>query len=117
MMVGLRSRGPDSASSPALADGPTRAPRKPPRPSTSSRCAPRSLTPSPSTRPRKPKSSVLSIQGSKRSEPTCAALRTTGDFTAAIRFGNLVAGITIMKKGTGTAEPEEVLAKAAVAWH
>ncbi len=45
------------------------------------------------------------------------ALRATGDFTAAIRFGNLVAGITIMKKGTGTAEPEEVLAKAAVAWN
>ncbi len=26
------------------------------------------------------------------------------------RFGNLVASITIMKKGTGTASPEEVLA-------
>ena len=29
---------------------------------------------------------------------------------AAARFGNLVASITIMKKGTGTASPEEVLA-------
>jgi bifunctional ADP-heptose synthase (sugar kinase/adenylyltransferase) len=27
-------------------------------------------------------------------------------------FGNLVASITIMKKGTGTASPEEVLAAA-----
>jgi rfaE bifunctional protein kinase chain/domain len=43
------------------------------------------------------------------------ALRVTGDYPTAIRFGNLVAGITIMKKGTGTAIPEEVLAKAAVA--
>ena len=42
-------------------------------------------------------------------------LRVTGDYTSAIRFGNLVAGITIMKKGTGTAAPEEILAKAAVA--
>ena len=31
-----------------------------------------------------------------------------------IRFGNLVSSITIMKKGTGTAAPEEILAKAAV---
>jgi sugar/nucleoside kinase (ribokinase family) len=30
----------------------------------------------------------------------------------AARFGNLVASITIMKKGTGTASPEEVLAAA-----
>jgi bifunctional ADP-heptose synthase (sugar kinase/adenylyltransferase) len=29
---------------------------------------------------------------------------------AAAHFGNLVASITIMKKGTGTASPEEVLA-------
>jgi sugar/nucleoside kinase (ribokinase family) len=38
------------------------------------------------------------------------ALRVTGSATAAARFGNLVASITIMKKGTGTASPEEVLA-------
>jgi sugar/nucleoside kinase (ribokinase family) len=43
------------------------------------------------------------------------ALRVTGDFPTAVRFGNLVASITIMKKGTGTAAPEEILAKAAVA--
>lgn len=42
------------------------------------------------------------------------ALRVTGDFLTAIRFGNLVSSITIMKRGTGTAAPEEILAKAAV---
>ncbi len=42
------------------------------------------------------------------------ALRASGDFPTAIRFGNLVSSITIMKKGTGTAAPEEILAKAAV---
>ena len=40
------------------------------------------------------------------------ALHVTGDAETAVRFGNLVASITIMKKGTGTASPEEVLAKA-----
>jgi rfaE bifunctional protein kinase chain/domain len=39
------------------------------------------------------------------------ALRVTGDPIAAVEFGNLVASITIMKKGTGTASPGEVLAK------
>jgi rfaE bifunctional protein kinase chain/domain len=38
------------------------------------------------------------------------ALRVTGSPTEAARFGNLVASITIMKKGTGTASPEEILA-------
>jgi len=38
------------------------------------------------------------------------ALRVTGSPEVAARFGNLVASITIMKKGTGTASPEEVLA-------
>jgi len=38
------------------------------------------------------------------------ALRVSGSAAAAARFGNLVASITIMKKGTGTASPEEVLA-------
>ena len=38
------------------------------------------------------------------------ALRVTGSPDEAARFGNLVASITIMKKGTGTASPEEVLA-------
>jgi rfaE bifunctional protein kinase chain/domain len=38
------------------------------------------------------------------------ALRVTGDPLEAARFGNRIASITIMKKGTGTASPEEVLA-------
>ncbi|HTQ54173.1 MAG TPA: PfkB family carbohydrate kinase [Bryobacteraceae bacterium] len=38
------------------------------------------------------------------------ALRVSGSAETAARFGNLVASITIMKKGTGTATPEEVLA-------
>jgi rfaE bifunctional protein kinase chain/domain len=38
-----------------------------------------------------------------------SALAVTGDPVAAARFGNLVASITIMKKGTGTASPREVL--------
>src|SRR6202034_119502 len=37
------------------------------------------------------------------------ALRVTGSPADAARFGNLVASITIMKKGTGTASPQEVL--------
>ena len=45
------------------------------------------------------------------------ALRVTGDCLTSIRFGNLVASITIMKKGTGTAAPEEIRAKAAVGWN
>lgn len=40
------------------------------------------------------------------------ALAITGSATEAARFGNLVASITIMKKGTGTASPAEVLAAA-----
>ena len=36
-------------------------------------------------------------------------LAVTGSSEDAARFGNLVASITIMKKGTGTASPEEVL--------
>lgn len=38
------------------------------------------------------------------------ALRVTGSPEEAAGFGNLVASITIMKKGTGTASPDEVLA-------
>jgi rfaE bifunctional protein kinase chain/domain len=37
------------------------------------------------------------------------ALAITGSAAAAARFGNLVASVTIMKKGTGTAKPREVL--------
>lgn len=38
-------------------------------------------------------------------------LQVTGSPEQAVRFGNLVASITIMKPGTGTASPEELLAK------
>jgi rfaE bifunctional protein kinase chain/domain len=41
---------------------------------------------------------------------TALALRAGAEAADAARFGNLVASITIMKKGTGTASPEEVLA-------
>jgi rfaE bifunctional protein kinase chain/domain len=37
------------------------------------------------------------------------AMAVIGDPVAAAEFGNLVASITIMKKGTGTASPEEVM--------
>jgi rfaE bifunctional protein kinase chain/domain len=37
-------------------------------------------------------------------------LAVTGSGVEAAKFGNLVASITIMKQGTGTASPEEVLA-------
>jgi rfaE bifunctional protein kinase chain/domain len=36
-------------------------------------------------------------------------MAVTGDPVAAASFGNLVASITVMKKGTGTASPEEVM--------
>jgi rfaE bifunctional protein kinase chain/domain len=39
-------------------------------------------------------------------------LHVTGDIETAVRLGVLVSGITIMKKGTGTASPAEVLEKA-----
>jgi len=38
-------------------------------------------------------------------------MAATHDPLAAARFGNLIASITIMKKGTGTASPQEVIAK------
>jgi rfaE bifunctional protein kinase chain/domain len=41
------------------------------------------------------------------------ALAAGGSPLEAARFGNLVASVTIMKKGTGTASPSEVLAAAA----
>ncbi|HEV2322510.1 MAG TPA: PfkB family carbohydrate kinase [Terracidiphilus sp.] len=37
------------------------------------------------------------------------AMAVTGDPVAAAHFGNQVASVTIMKKGTGTASPEELL--------
>jgi len=47
--------------------------------------------------------------GDSFSAGAALALRVTGDPAAAARFGNLVASITIMKKGTGTASPGELL--------
>jgi rfaE bifunctional protein kinase chain/domain len=46
--------------------------------------------------------------GDSFSAGASVALAATGSATAAARFGNLVASITIMKKGTGTASPQEV---------
>jgi rfaE bifunctional protein kinase chain/domain len=40
---------------------------------------------------------------------TALTLAVTGDPVTAASFGNLVASITVMRKGTGTASPEEVL--------
>jgi sugar/nucleoside kinase (ribokinase family) len=40
---------------------------------------------------------------------TALTMAVTGDPVAAACFGNLVASITIMKKGTGTASPQEVM--------
>ena len=48
--------------------------------------------------------------GDSFSAGAALALRVTGDAIAAARFGNQVAAITIMKKGTGSASPEELLA-------
>jgi rfaE bifunctional protein kinase chain/domain len=48
--------------------------------------------------------------GDSFSAGAAMALAVTGSATEAARFGNLVASITIMKNGTGTASPEEVLA-------
>jgi rfaE bifunctional protein kinase chain/domain len=49
--------------------------------------------------------------GDSFSAGAALALKVTGDPVAAAEFGNLVASITIMKKGTGTASPEEVLSR------
>lgn len=43
---------------------------------------------------------------------TALALAVTHDPVEAASFGNLVASITVMKKGTGTASPKEILAAA-----
>ncbi|MBI1354011.1 MAG: ribokinase [Acidobacteria bacterium] len=40
------------------------------------------------------------------------ALHAGADFENAVRFGSMVSSITIMKRGTGTASPKEVLAAA-----
>lgn len=51
--------------------------------------------------------------GDSFSAGAALALAVTGSPAEAVRFGNLVASVTIMKKGTGTASPAEVLAAAA----
>jgi rfaE bifunctional protein kinase chain/domain len=48
--------------------------------------------------------------GDSFSAASALSLAASGSAPAAARFGNLAASITIMKKGTGTASPEEVLA-------
>jgi bifunctional ADP-heptose synthase (sugar kinase/adenylyltransferase) len=48
--------------------------------------------------------------GDSFSAGAAMALAVTGDIETSVRFGNLVASITIMKKGTGTASPAELLA-------
>jgi sugar/nucleoside kinase (ribokinase family) len=48
--------------------------------------------------------------GDSFSAGAALTLKVTGDPIAAARFGNLIASVTIMKKGTGTASPEELLA-------
>lgn len=50
--------------------------------------------------------------GDSFSAGAALALRATGDPFEAADFGNLIASITIMKKGTGTASPKEVLERA-----
>jgi rfaE bifunctional protein kinase chain/domain len=49
--------------------------------------------------------------GDSFSAAASMALKATGDPETAVRFGNLAASITIMKLGTGTASPEEMLSK------
>jgi sugar/nucleoside kinase (ribokinase family) len=48
--------------------------------------------------------------GDSFSAGAACALAVTGSAIEAARFGNLVASITVTKKGTGTASPNELLA-------
>jgi sugar/nucleoside kinase (ribokinase family) len=48
--------------------------------------------------------------GDSFSAGSALALAAGAPPAEAVRFGNLVTSVTIMKKGTGTASPEEVLA-------
>ena len=61
--------------------------------------------------PTRPVSNPVDIcgAGDSFSAGAALALRVTGSPAGAAAFGNLVASITIMKKGTGTASPGEVL--------
>jgi rfaE bifunctional protein kinase chain/domain len=54
----------------------------------------------------------VSGAGDSFSAGAALALAITGSATDAARFGNLVASITVKKRGTGVASPEEVLAAA-----
>ena len=48
--------------------------------------------------------------GDSFSAGAAMALHVTRSPDLAARFGNLVASVTVMKSGTGTASPEEILA-------
>jgi sugar/nucleoside kinase (ribokinase family) len=52
----------------------------------------------------------VSGAGDSFSAGAALALAITGSAMEAARFGNLVASITVQKRGTGVASPEEVLA-------
>lgn len=67
--------------------------------------------------PTRPNASPVDICGAGDSFSAGAALayQATRNAVTAARFGNLVASVTITKKGTGTASPEEVRAAAALA--
>jgi rfaE bifunctional protein kinase chain/domain len=47
--------------------------------------------------------------GDSFSAGAAVAFALTGNYTAAAEFGNLVASVTIMKAGTGTASPSEII--------
>jgi rfaE bifunctional protein kinase chain/domain len=59
---------------------------------------------------RKVKAIDICGAGDSFSAGAACALAVTGSAYEAARFGNLVASITVTKKGTGTASPEELLA-------
>jgi sugar/nucleoside kinase (ribokinase family) len=54
----------------------------------------------------------VSGAGDSFSAGAAMVLAITGSARDAARFGNLVASITVRKRGTGVASPEEVLAAA-----
>jgi sugar/nucleoside kinase (ribokinase family) len=54
--------------------------------------------------------------GDSFSAGAAVALALGGSPVEAARFGNLIASITIMKKGTGTAAPAEVMAAESSLW-
>jgi sugar/nucleoside kinase (ribokinase family) len=62
--------------------------------------------------PSRPVANPVDICGAGDSFSAAAALAlaVTGSAVEAARLGNLAAGVTIGKKGTGTASPEEMLA-------